>query len=422
MRDGLKEIWTTLSHNKLRTSLTGFAVAWGIFMLISLLGAGNGLLRALMSNMYEVETNSMQIWPGRMSKSYGGLKEGTRLTFDMKDVELLRSAAFSDVIDVVSPQVYTSAIISYGKEHVSSTINGATSELKAIDKIRLEYGRFINPEDEKERAKVMVIGSRMAVNLLGGDEGDYRRIIGKYVKANGLAFKIVGIIHTDENSNDDNCYAPFEVVRILRGGDDRISGISFTFHGLRTQRQNEEFEARLKSAIAKRHFAAPDDAAVAYVWNRFTDNLQANKAMRYIRVALWILGIFSLVSGIVGVSNIMLISVKERTHEFGIRKAIGARPWGILKLIIGESVAITAFFGYIGMAAGLIICQVMDKTLASKPTDLGFIKMYFFKDPTVGLDVAVEATLLLIVAGTVAGLIPAWKASKVKPIEALRYE
>ena len=422
MRDSLKEIWTTLSHNKLRTSLTGFAVAWGIFMLIALLGAGNGLLHALLSNMSEVETNSMEVWPGRMTKSYGGLKEGTWLSFDMKDVELLRSAAFSDVIDIVSPQTSTSATVTCGMEHVSSNINGFTSERKTIDNIRMEYGRFINQDDEKERSKVLVVGSRMAINLLGGDETNYRRIIGRNVIVNGLSFKVVGIFHTDESYDFNDSYAPFEVVRMLRGGDDHIDGITFTFHGIRTEKQNDRFEARLKKAIAVTHFAAPDDSGVAYVWSRFTNNMQMNKAMRYVRIALWILGIFTLVSGIVGVSNIMLISVKERTHEFGIRKAIGAKPWGILKLIIGESVAITALFGYVGMVCGLLACQIMDKTLASKPTDLGFIQMYIFKDPSVGLDVAMEATLLLIVAGTIAGLVPAWKASKVKPIEALRDE
>ena len=422
MRDALKEIWTTLSHNKLRTSLTGFAVAWGIFMLIALLGAGNGLLNAFSSNMAEVEVSSMAIFPGSMSKPYGGLTEGTPIRFDMKDVEILKSKAFADVIDVVSPRIYSSASISYGYEKVTANIDGATSELKSINKIRLQHGRFISPYDELNRAKVMVIGSRMAETLLGGEEENLDRLLGRYVKANGLAFKVVGISHTDEGDHSNYCYAPFAVVQSMRGGGDKIDQIVLTFHGLTTKKQNSDFEERIKRAIATAHHADPTDTRVAYIWNRYSDNLETKTASRYIRISLWILGIFTLMSGIVGVSNIMLISVKERTHEFGIRKAIGAKPWGILKLIIAESVGITAFFGYIGMILGLIACQVMDKTLASSPTDLGFAQIYIFKNPTVGIDVALQATLLLIIAGTIAGLIPAWKASRVKPIEALRDE
>ena len=313
-----------------------------------------------------------------------------------------------------------------GAQHVSANVRGATAEFKDIEKIKLEAGRFINSNDERDFAKVVVINSRLAKNLLD-DKVNYRRIMGSYVNINGLAFKVIGIIHTDEMSSSNYCYAPFGVVKMLRGGSDRVDGIVFTFHGLDSMKENEQFEARLKEAIARLHYAAPDDPRVAYIWNRFTQDMQSNKAMNIINVALWILGIFTLVSGIVGVSNIMLISVKERTHEFGIRKAIGAKPWSILKLILGESVTITAFFGYIGMLLGLIACRVMDKTIASNPLDVGIneeghIYLYIFKDPTVGLGVAAGATILIIVAGTLAGLIPAWKASRVKPIEALRDE
>ena len=422
MRDTLNEIWTTLSHNKLRTSLTGFAVAWGIFMLIALLGAGNGLLNAVNSNMDEVEETSMSIFPGNMTRPYGGLREGTPIKFDMKDVALLESKAFEGIVDEVSPVIYATETFSYGGEYVSANLNGATEAFRKIQKIKMMHGRFISKSDERNSAKVLVIGSRMAATLLGGDEEHPERLLGAYITGRNMMFRVVGIFYVDEGDNSNYCYAPFSLVKSMLGGSDRINRILLTFHGLYTEKQNADFEKRITRAIAGLHGADPEDTGVTYIWNRYTSSIETKKASNYINIALWILGIFTLMSGIVGVSNIMLISVKERTHEFGIRKAIGAKPWGILKLIIGESVGITAFFGYIGMIFGLIACFVMDKTLASTPTDVGFAKIYIFKDPTVGIDVALEATLLLIIAGTVAGLIPARKAAKVKPIEALRDE
>ena len=170
------------------------------------------------------------------------------------------------------------------------------------------------------------------------------------------------------------------------------------------------------------HDVAPEDPSAFWIDNGYTDNMQMSKASAIIRTALWILGLLTLVSGIVGISNIMLITVKERTHEFGIRKALGARPGAILSLIITESVAITAVFGYVGMLVGLVACEILDKTVGQRGVNIGFEEIRMLVNPSVGLDVALEATLLLIVAGTLAGIIPAWKAAKVKPIEALRAE
>ena len=201
---------------------------------------------------------------------------------------------------------------------------------------------------------------------------------------------------------------------------DKIESISFSVTGPETLEEHKAFEEIYSSGLKARHEIAPDDNRGIWIDNGYTDNLEMTKAMRMIRTALWILGILTLISGIVGVSNIMLITVKERTHEFGIRKAIGAKPGEILKLIIAESITITAAFGYIGMFLGMVACQIMDKTVAQRSIDIGGEKIQMLVNPTVGLDVALEATLLLIIAGTIAGAIPAWKAARVKPIEALR--
>ena len=232
----------------------------------------------------------------------------------------------------------------------------------------------------------------------------------------------MGIYHTDESDMYRTCPIPYTTYKGIYDTSDKIESITFTVDGLETKAEYEAFEKEYAGSMRLRHDVAPDDWRGIWVNNGYTDNMEMNDAQRYLRIFLWILGLLTLVSGIVGVSNIMLIAVKERTHEFGIRKAIGASPVEILKLIIAESVSITALFGYIGMFLGMIACQIMNKTVGQQAVDIGVAKIRMLVNPTVGLDVAVEATILLIVAGTIAGAIPAWKAARVKPIEALRAE
>ena len=208
----------------------------------------------------------------------------------------------------------------------------------------------------------------------------------------------------------------------MYGRGDKADQIVFTFKGLKTEEENEAFEKQYKASINRNHDAAPDDEDAIWIWNRFTSNMQMTQGVAMIRTSLWIVGIFTLLSGVVGVSNIMLISVRERTREFGVRKAIGAKPWSILKLVIVESIIITTFFGYIGMLLGIAANQYMDMTIGQKSMDIGVQKITTFLNPTVGIDTCVEATLLMVVAGTMAGLIPARRAAHIRPIEALRSE
>ena len=201
-----------------------------------------------------------------------------------------------------------------------------------------------------------------------------------------------------------------------------VDEIIFTYRGLETEEENEAFEERLRAIVNTAHKAAPDDNSAIWLWNRFTQNLQMNKGTDIIRTGLWIIGLLTLLSGIVGVSNIMLITVKERTHEFGIRKAIGASPWSITRLILAESITITAIFGYIGMFFGLVACEILDMTVGNSSVSILGQEITMFVNPTVGVDVAIEATLVLIISGAIAGLVPAMNAAKVRPIEALRAE
>ena len=440
MRDIIIEIWSTARRNKLRTTLTGFAVAWGIFMIIVLLGAGNGLINANLKQSDRFLSSSMVVFGGWTSKAYQGLKEGRDIRLHESDMEIT-AKEFSKNVNEVGAQYNTSAVISLGQQYVSTNISGVYPNHIKIDKVEMMYGRFINDIDLKEGRKVLVLSNKQAKELAlsnlprpgeasavdraqltspsrGRQEG--ASLVGQFVKVGNLAFKVVGIYKEQENGRADAFSSYSAIKRIYGANTDDAGRIEFTFHGLPTEEANEAFEKDYRRRLNTAHQAHPEDEDAVWLWNRFTQNLQMEQGIGIIRTALWIVGLFTLLSGIVGVSNIMLITVKERTHEFGIRKAIGAKPWNILRLIIVESVIITTFFGYIGMVLGVAANEYMDATLGHDTIDTGLFKATMFLDPTVGIDVCIEATMVMIIAGTIAGLIPAFKASRIRPIEALR--
>ena len=423
MRDLLHEIWESLRRNKVRTSLTGLAVAWGIFMLIVLLGAGNGLLNAFMNDSDDFASNTMEVGGGRTSKPYAGYKQGRRIQVVDEDMDLLREEPFSDKVDLVSANVSRSGYtMTYGRRYFNNvTLNGTLPGDAEMNRVRMEAGRFINEKDITDKRKVIIITHMHAKNFLTGGT-DYERLLGQKVNVGNLSFTIVGVRHGDENRDDRELYVPYTTIKSIFALGDAVDGITFSFHGLTTKEESEEFEDQVRTAFNTAHSAAPDDKRAVWVWNRFSQYLQMNKATGILMTALWIIGLFTLVSGIVGVSNIMLITVKERTHEFGIRKALGARPGSILKLIVTESVLITAFFGYIGMLLGMISCQILDATVGQSKVEIFGESIKMLDNPTVGLSTAIGATVVLIVAGTIAGIFPARQAAKVKPIEALRAE
>lgn len=420
MRDIIEEIWSTIRHNKLRTTLTGFSVAWGIFMLIFLLGAGNGLINGITSNNDRFLSNSMEIGGGMTSKAYKGLKEGRSITLDDKDMATTESK-YSQYVETVGGEIRQSGVtITNGENYVSCSLIGVYPNESQINKIDMIAGRFVNDIDQKNKRKVLVISSNQAKEL---EPENLAALVGKSVKAGNFSFKVIGVYKGDESGMNTRIYTPFSTLRIMYGRGNKTDNIVFSFHGLKTQKENDDFEKQYKTSLNTNHDAAPDDDDAVWIWNRFTQNLQMNMGMAMVRTALWIVGLFTLLSGIVGVSNIMLISVKERTREFGIRKAIGAKPGSILRLIMIESIIITTFFGYIGMLLGIAANQYMNATIGQQTMDMGFgPKVHTFLNPTVGIDVCIEATLLMIIAGTIAGLIPARRAAKVRPIEALRAE
>ena len=417
MRDIISEIWQTAQRNKLRTTLTGFAVAWGIFMLIVLLGAGNGLINANLKQSDRFLSSSMVVYGGWTSKAYQGLKEGRDIRLHERDMEIT-AKEFSEHVDDVGAQYNTSAVICLGQQYISASISGVYPNHTQINKVEMLHGRFINDIDLKESRKVLVLSNKQAQELL--DHKNIASLIGCFVNVGNFAFKVVGIYKENENGRADVFSSYSAIKRIYGANTDDAGRIEFTFHGLPTVPANDAFERDYRHRLNAEHQAHPEDEDAVWLWNRFTQNLQMEQGIGIIRTALWIIGLFTLLSGIVGVSNIMLITVKERTHEFGIRKAIGAKPWSILRLIIVESVIITTFFGYIGMVLGVAANEYMDATIGHETIDTGLFKATMFLDPTVGLDVCFEATMVMIIAGTIAGLIPAYKASRIRPIEALR--
>ncbi|MCR4994031.1 MAG: ABC transporter permease [Bacteroidales bacterium] len=415
----LNEIWQTARRNKLRTSLTGFAVAWGIFMLIVLLGAGNGLLNAQTANNDRWVDNSMMVFGGMTSKPYDGLKEGRQVSLEDKDL-VITQTRFAAHVDKAGALIYENGVtIAFGENYVSSNLRGVYPMDAEINKTKLSAGRFINDIDIRDQRKVLIIPENQARELVPNNP---RRLLGQTVRVGEMAFTVVGLEQEDKSRMSTDVTVPFTTLQTIYNRGNRVGRINFTFHGLDTEADNEAFEKRYRATLNRNHRAAPDDEESVWLWNRFTQAMQMAQGTSIIRTALWVIGLFTLLSGIVGVSNIMLITVRERTREFGIRKAIGASPLSILRIIIAESILVTGFFGYIGMLLGIVANLYMDATLGSRPIETGLFTATVFVDPTVSLGTCIAVTLVLIIAGTVAGLMPALKAARIRPILALQAE
>ena len=308
-------------------------------------------------------------------------------------------------------------ILSYKQDHVSLQMTGAMPNYPETNGLKLKEGRFINPLDMKEKRKVIVLHEKTIEMLMGDDKA---QAIGKHINASGIAYQIVGIYTTPMEEFSPTAYLPYTTLQLIYNKGDGVGSLVFLTKDINNMAESESFEREYRKAISKvKQFDAEDRSAI-WVRNRFKQYLQQQTASDLLRTSIWVIGIFTLLSGIVGVSNIMLITVKERTHEFGIRKALGAKPASILSLIIAESIAITTFFGYIGMIAGIAVTEYMNAVAGEQVVDVGVASATVFVNPTVDIHIAIQATLTLIVAGTLAGFFPARKAVMIRPIEALR--
>lgn len=406
MVDLLREIAQTLSNNRLRTFLTGIAVAWGIFMLIVLLGMARGVVNSFENANWAKTSNRIVVYQGMTSKPHRGLKEGRKIQPRVDDMDLIENSESEHVEDVTSYTSLPSTIFSTPKDYISSTAQGVFPYEGTVDNLDIKAGRFINEADIREKRKTLVLEQKDAESLFG----DAQKAVGQRIDGLGLSWLVVGVYSHDWRND---IYVPFSTAKMLTGNDRTTENLEVRIKNVKSLDDGQKVEGDLRNILAQEHEFSPSDESALYFYNQFTDYLRNRTTLSILDWSVWIIGIFTLLSGIVGVSNIMFVSVKERTHEIGIRRAIGAKPSQILVQIISESVIITTLFGYIGIFFGMCLTQLI--ALLTKDTD-------FLKNPTVSLEIALEVTCVLILAGALAGLFPALKATKVKPVEALRDE
>lgn len=417
MNDIIIELWQTVKRNKLRTTLTGLSVAWGIFILIVLLGAGNGILHAFEDSTKGQSMDVITVFNGFTSLPYKGQPANRRIELTEGDATAINER-FSRNVRKAMPQLEQSNVeVSTQKDYIVQNIKGVYSNYNDIEYVNILYGRFLNPMDEKERRKVIVLHKEMAEQLFA----DVSEAVGKEVKANGLMFKVIGIYEDQGNTNDRTGYMPYTTMSALYMKN-TVDRIDLKITGLKSESDNQTFESEVRKMTGVRKDFSPDEPNGIFFWNKIVQQLQMDNGTQILKTALWIIGICTLLSGIVGVSNIMLITVKERTKEFGICKALGARPFTILRMVLLESIAITAFFGYIGMLAGIAATEYMNILADRTKTELAGMTIQMFKDPSVDISIAIQATVTLIIAGMIAGLVPALRAIKLKTIDALRAE
>ncbi|MDR3252573.1 MAG: ABC transporter permease [Tannerella sp.] len=420
--DNFREIWSTMKKNKLRTFLTGFAVAWGIFMLIVLLAAGNGLRNGIAFNFNFLSVNMVEVWARYTAKPYNGLPTNRRIQFTEKDVDAIKRA--HPEVDLISPVNYRNDTISFGKEFLTGRIRSVYPDFAKIIYVTIlpGNGRFINGPDLKERRKVIVLSPRMSEILFR----DSIAPLGQFVKIGKLMFQVVGVYKDDNKTDTPPAYIPFTTGQMLFEGGYRVNEIDFTLSGVETEAASEEFEQRFREKMGQRHRFDPSDKNALGMWNAGTEFRMWQGMNNGIALFIWIVGIGTLMAGVVGVSNIMLVTVRERRREFGIRKAIGAKPSSILQLIIIESIIVTAVFGYVGMVSGIGLTELINFVMemndsgnsAAGPGENTTV----FRNPTINLSIAMSATFVLILAGVLAGYFPARKAMKISAIEAMREE
>ncbi len=407
--DKWQEIFATLRQNKLRTFLTGFSVSWGIFMLIILLGAGNGIQHAIEYSFRSAKINSLWIWNGQTSLNYNGLKPGRYIQMDNDDYFLTKKKEEKRISKISSRfQIPGENIISYGRKSARFEIRTVYPEYQVIENIEIKEGRFLNNLDIVENRKVAVVSTDVCNELFSG-----MNPIGKYIKASGFPMLIVGIFEDKDNWNNNKCiYIPVTTAQKVYGSRN-IEMLSIMMQDNVDIEESKKIENNIRNYLARHHNFDPNDTRAIGIANTLENYKQTQKIIMAIKFFVWIIGIMTIVAGIVGISNIMTIVIKERTKEIGIRKAVGATPWSIISLILHESIFLTSIAGYIGVVMGIGLLEFINSKLP--PSDM-------FRNPTVDINIALAAVFILILSGALAGFFPAKRAAQIKPVEVLRDE
>ena len=418
-RDKWQEIYSSLKSNKLRTFFTAFGVFWGIFMLIIMMGSGNGLRNAVFDGMGDFATNSAIMFTRQTTIPYKGFPRGRQWLFHTSDMEALLKNI--PEIDQLAPRLQPwggngGNNVVHGLKTGAYNITGDYPAINKIDPVRLLMGRFINEIDLQNKRKVAVIGNRVRDELFKNSE----TIIGEYIRINGVYYQVVGVFEPkNKNINiggdkDKSIFIPFTTMQVSYNLGDEVHYFLVT---AKPNKSASVVEEKCMKLLAERNHVAPEDEQAFGHFNLEKEFKKMNGLFLGIRILIWIVGTGTLLAGVIGVSNIMLIIIKERTKEIGIQRAIGATPWRIMSQIITESVTLTAVAGSFGLVLGVFLLEMLNNMLAASAE-----KSEMFKNPEVDIQVAVTALIVLIVSGVVAGLIPAKKAVSMKPVEALRYE
>lgn len=406
--DTWQELADTIRANKLRTILTGSSVAWGIFMLIVLLGSGQGLQNGAAYQFRDDAVNSIWVRSGETSLPHRGLPPGRRVQFRNADHDEVKTRV--DGVDHITSRYYFgNPIVAHGAKSSTFDVRSVHPDHRVLENTLVVSGRFLNDLDIAEHRKVAALGKKVVAALFAEGEDP----VSQLVEINGIAFKVVGVFDDEGGeSEQEKIYIPISTAQRAFDGQDRVGMFMFTT-GDQTLAASQAMATEVRDLLATRHRFAPEDARAVSINNNNEMFQRIQSLMAGIRAFIWVLGVGTILAGVVGVSNIMMIVVRERTREFGIRKALGATPASILVLVLQEAVVITAASGYVGLVLGVVLLEVISARVPGAE---------FFRDPHVDLGTALKATALLVVAGTLAGAVPARRAALLPPIEALREE
>lgn len=417
MIDLLRELFSALGRNKLRTVLTGCSVTVGMFLLIVLLGASNGVIHAFMANAGGLRLDVVNVYNGTTSKVWQGMQANRSIQLDDRDHNLL-PRRFEEQVMQANRVVEQSAKVRFRNETASMSVRGVTAEYLQTNPLKLLAGRFVNPLDERDRRKSIVVSSKVLEQLKLNQPAS--AVVGQVLEVDSLCFRIVGVFADRENERQLYGYIPFSTARLLQKKGSRYDFLELKTQGVSDDSASERFARGVRRASGAVHRFAPDDQGALFIYNEARNAAGVNKSMDVLHTATWIIGLLTLLGGVVSVSNIMLITVRERTREFGIRRALGARPLAILREVMLESVLITAFFGYMGIFLGVLATERLDASYGRQVVDMGVGQGVVFLNPTVDMRIALQALVVLIVAGLVAGYYPARKAIRARVVDALK--